>query len=161
MGILKILRNIKKLYTPFYFYTLDHSVGRTSEGLWLFKEFGTHTFVKKSWNQLVDGDFLRQVNPKDIALIAETECKLKLDSSKLVISEEKRNCLWTIENEHISISISGNEFIRNKELIDKTETLDATRIAYYTGIKKGREISTSLTNRSAKVDKKKTFTLIK
>ncbi|WP_206747207.1 hypothetical protein, partial [Serratia sp. OLIL2] len=82
MELYKITMFIKKIFTPCYIYTLDHSVERTSDGYWLFKEFGTHTFVKKSWNQLVEGDFLRHVNPKDIAHIAETESKIKMESSK-------------------------------------------------------------------------------
>ncbi|WP_269936317.1 hypothetical protein [Serratia liquefaciens] len=162
MELFKIISFLKKIYSPCYLYTLDRSVNRISDGNWLFKEFGTHTFVKKSWEQLVEGDFLRHVNPKDIAYIAETESKIKTKSTKLSITEEKRNCIWTLNNGIDSISISGKEFIKNRELVDKTESLDATKIAFYAGIKEGREISASLKKPKQKeIIKKRTLTLIK
>lgn len=147
MGFIKIIKYIKQLYSPCYMYTLDRSVHRTVDGLWLFKEFGTHTYVKKSWKQLIDGNFLRDVNPKDIAFIAETESKIKLTLCKLSIKEENRHCSWILENDDSKIAITGDIFIKSREIIDKTDTLDATRIAYYTGIRKGREISASLSLR--------------
>ncbi|MTD06315.1 hypothetical protein GKN89_06140 [Serratia sp. YC16] len=162
MDLFKIVRKLRRIYSPSYLYTLDRSVTRTVEGDWLFKEFGTHTFVKKNWGQLVEGDFLRHVNPKDIAFIAETESKIKIASAKLSIHEEKRNCMWTLKNGADSISISGKDFLRNRELVDKTESLDATKIAFYAGVKEGREISASLQNAKKGDKPKKTIlTLIK
>ncbi|BEM88236.1 hypothetical protein SME46J_27060 [Serratia marcescens] len=162
MDLFKIVRKLRRIYSPSYLYTLDRSVTRTAEGYWLFKEFGTHTFVKKNWGQLVEGDFLRHVNPKDIAFIAETESKIKIASAKLSIHEEKRNCMWTLKNGADSISISGKDFLRNRELVGKTESLDATKIAFYAGVKEGREISASLQNAKKGDKPKKTIlTLIK
>lgn len=162
MELYKITIFIKKIFTPCYLFTLDRSIERTSDGYWLFKEFGTHTFVKKRWNQLVEGDFLRHVNPKDIAHIAETESKLKIESSKYTILEEKRNCTWTLKNGINSISISGIEFVRNRDIVDKTDSLDATKIAFYTGIKEGRELSAQSKKQSLKIKSNKTkLTLIK
>lgn len=48
MGLFNIMRRLRKIYSPSYLYTLDRSVIRTADGYWLFKEFGTHTFVKKT-----------------------------------------------------------------------------------------------------------------
>lgn len=157
MIFIKIINSLKKIYSPCYLYTLDHSVKRSHEGLWLFKEFGTHTFVKKSWGQLVQGDFLKHVNPKDIAFIAEKESELKKTSCKLSIKEEKRNNSWILESEDSEISISGTDFMMNREIIDKTDTIDAARIAYHTGVKKGREISALSTQRSTKKTTAKTI----
>ena len=97
MGLFNIMRRLRKIYSPSYLYTLDRSVIRTADGYWLFKEFGTHTFVKKL-GQLIEGDFLRHVNPKDIAFIAETESKIKsprpncrfMKKKKLYVDVEKR-----------------------------------------------------------------------
>lgn len=47
MDLFNIMRRLRKIYSPSYLYTLDRSVIRTADGYWLFKEFGTHTFVKK------------------------------------------------------------------------------------------------------------------
>lgn len=161
MGLINIFMIFKKIYSPCHLYTLDRSVNRTSDGYWLFKEFGTHTFVKKNWGQLVEGDFLRHVNPKDISFIAEVESKMKIESAKLSISEERRSCIWTLKNGIDSISISGKEFLKNRELVDKTDSLDATKIAFYTGVKEGREISASLKKTKKEVTKKITLTLVK
>lgn len=162
MDLFKIVRKLINIYSPSYLYTLDRSVTRTADGYWLFKEFGTHTFVKKNWGQLVEGDFLRHVNPKDIAFIAETESKIKIASAKLAIYEERRNCMWTLKNGVDSISISGQDFLKNKDLVDKTESLDATKIAFYAGVKEGRAISASLQNaKKSGSAKKATLTLIK
>lgn len=162
MDLFKIMRKLRKIYSPSYLYTLDRSVIRTADGYWLFKEFGTHTFVKKSWGQLIEGDFLRHVNPKDIAFITETESKIKVASAKLSIHEEKRNCMWTLKNDVDSISISGADFLRDRDLVDKTESLDATKIAFYAGVKEGRALSASLKNAKKSDRSKKTIlTLIK
>lgn len=162
MDLFKIMRKLRKIYSPSYLYTLDRSVIRTADGYWLFKEFGTHTFVKKNWGQLIEGDFLRHVNPKDIAFIAETESKIKVASAKLSIYEEKRNCMWTLKNDVDSISISGADFLRDRDLVDKTESLDATKIAFYAGVKEGRALSASLKNAKKSDGYKKTIlTLIK
>jgi len=162
MDLFNIMRRLRKIYSPSYLYTLDRSVIRTADGYWLFKEFGTHTFVKKNWGQLIEGDFLRHVNPKDIALIAETETKIKIASAKLSIHEEKRNCMWTLKNDVDSISISGADFLRDRDLVDKTESLDATKIAFYAGVKEGRALSASLKNAKKSDRSKKTIlTLIK
>lgn len=96
MGLFNIMRRLRKIYSPSYLYTLDRSVIRTADGYWLFKEFGTHTFVKKL-GQLIEGDFLRHVNPKDIAFIAETESKIKIASAKLSIHEEKKKLYVDVE----------------------------------------------------------------
>lgn len=70
--------------------------------------------------------------------------------------------MWTLKNGADSISISGKDFLRNRELVDKTESLDATKIAFYAGVKEGREISTSLQNAKKGDKPKKTIlTLIK
>ena len=50
MGLFNIMRRLRKIYSPSYLYTLDRSVIRTADGYWLFKEFGTHTFVKNWGN---------------------------------------------------------------------------------------------------------------
>lgn len=162
MNFSRIIKFIKKIFTPCHLYTLDYSVDRTRDGHWIFKEFGTHTYVKKNWEQLVEGDFLGHVNPKDIAYIAEIEAKIKFSSLKLSIHEEKRNCMWVLKNGLDSISISGKDFLKNRELIDKTESLDATKIAYHTGIKEGREISASLSKmKEPPSPQKNVLTLIK
>ncbi|HGM6822088.1 TPA: hypothetical protein ACKP65_000584 [Serratia marcescens] len=162
MDLFNIMRRLRKIYSPSYLYTLDRSVIRTADGYWIFKEFGTHTFVKKNWGQLIEGDFLRHVNPKDIAFIAETESKIKIASAKLSIHEEKRNCMWTLKNDVDSISISGADFLKDRDLVDKTESLDATKIAFYAGVKEGRALSASLKNAKKSDKSKKTIlTLIK
>lgn len=118
--------------------------------------------MKKNWGQLIEGDFLRHVNPKDIAFIAETESKIKIASAKLSIHEEKRNCMWTLKNDVDSISISGADFLKDRDLVDKTESLDATKIAFYAGVKEGRALSASLKNAKKSDKSKKTIlTLIK
>jgi hypothetical protein len=135
---------IKKVFSPTYTYTLDMKIGNSGEAGWVFKEFGTHTYVKKTWVQLLDGDFLREVNPKDIAIIAEAEARKKVTGNRLSIIEENRNGVWTLENRDRKITVTGKEFLKDKELISNINTVDATRIAYYTGLRKGREISETL-----------------
>ena len=49
-----------------------------------------HPYFREKLGQLIEGDFLRHVNPKDIAFIAETESKIKIASAKLSIHEEKK-----------------------------------------------------------------------
>lgn len=57
MDLFKIVRKLRRIYSPSYLYTLDRSVTRTAEGYWLFKEFGTHTFVKKTGGSLLRATF--------------------------------------------------------------------------------------------------------
>jgi hypothetical protein len=139
-----IFKAIKKVFSPSYTYTLDMKISNSGETGWIFKEFGTHTYVKKTWIQLLEGDFLREVNPKDIATIAEAEARKKVTGNRFSIIEENRNGVWTLENRDRKITVTGKEFLKNKELISNIKTVDATRIAYYTGLRKGREISETL-----------------
>ncbi|WP_206747206.1 hypothetical protein, partial [Serratia sp. OLIL2] len=68
----------------------------------------------------------------------------------------------TLRNGINSISISGIEFVRNRDIVGKTDSLDATKIAFYTGIKEGRELSAQSKNQTLKIKPKKTkLTLIK
>lgn len=57
MDLFNIMRRLRKIYSPSYLYTLDRSVIRTADGYWLFKEFGTHTFVKKKLGATHRGRF--------------------------------------------------------------------------------------------------------
>lgn len=150
---LKLL--IIELYTPAYSYTLEKNHQDAEKDVWIFKEYGTHSFVKKSWKQLQESNFLQQVNPKDIAYIAETEAAKKLEESKMYITEEKRNKIWVLKSSQEKLSVTGDEFINNPELIDKTESADATRIAFHTGLKKGLLISATLNTGNPEKPQKK------
>ena len=161
--LLFITNKIKRIFSPAFIYTLDRTVDYTNEINWVFKEYGTHTFVKKSWAQLKGGDFLRQVNPKDIALIAEVEAMRKINSDKFYISKESRMDIWTLTSKGKKINITGKEFIKDREVVNCTDVMDASRIAYHTGFKKGREIAEYLStlNASNKERGKPTLTIIK
>ncbi|QZN95964.1 hypothetical protein [Symbiopectobacterium purcellii] len=161
--LLFIIKKIKHVFSPAFIYTLDRTVDYTTEINWVFKEYGTHTFVKKSWAQLKDGDFLRQVNPRDIALIAEIEAIRKINSDKFYISKEGRMDIWTLTSKGKKITITGQEFIKDREIVNCTDVMDASRIAYHTGFKKGREIAEYLStpSLSKKEGGKPTLTIIK
>ncbi|WP_387466829.1 hypothetical protein [Photorhabdus sp. RM323S] len=141
---ISIFKAIQRIFSPDYIYTIDKSINYKTENYWFFKEFGTQTYVKKTYEQLINSDFFREVNPKDIAFIAETEARKKLIDTKLSISEETRCGVYTITNGNNEITVTGKEFMKDRELIDNTAGVDATRIAFYTGLRKGREISNKL-----------------
>lgn len=164
---MKIIKNLwlfcKKCFTPTYSYTLDNTIDYTNVDYWLFKEYGTHTFVKKYWRDLVNSDFLQQVNPRDIAFIAEAEAIKKHKYHRFTIIEEKRSGLWTLTRGEHQITMSGKEFIRDRELIDNTDALDASKIAYQTGIQQGREISIKISTKPIpdRIKKRHPLTLVK
>ena len=49
---------------------------------------------------------------------------------------KKKKLYVDVENDVDSISISGADFLKDRDLVDKTESLDATKIAFYAGVKK-------------------------
>lgn len=153
--IQSIFHQLKKIYSPSYSYTLDLSFENTKEKIWTFKEFGTHTYVRKTWDQLKDSDFLKEVNPKDICYIIENEIKRKEVEKTYHISEESRNNKWTLTKGEVKINVSGYDFVKDKNLIAHTGSIDAVKIAYLTGFFKGRESSAQIITNKASDDIKK------
>lgn len=91
-----------------------------------------HPYFREKLGQLIEGDFLRHVNPKDIAFIAETESKIKSPRPNCRFMKKKKLYV-DVENDVDSISISGADFLKDRDLVDKTESLDATKIAFMPG----------------------------
>lgn len=151
-----LIKKIKKCFSPEYIYTLDYTFDRKADnGNWLFKEYGSHTYVKKNWEQILIGNFLNCVNPKDIAFIAETEAKEKLESLKINILEETRNGELLLGNDKEEMKIKIFDFLVNPELVERTSSLDVSRIAYSEGIRKGREISSLMSRKEKPIEKGK------
>lgn len=65
----------------------------------------------------------------------------KINSDKFYISKESRMDLWTLTSKGKKITITGQKFIKDREIVNCTDVIDASRIAYHTGFKKGRAIA--------------------
>lgn len=151
---------IIKIFNPIYIYTIDRSHHRSDEGYWLFKEYGTHTFVKKKLSQILDGDFIYCVNPKDIAYIVSFEEKIKMEKDSLRVKEEGRNGKLVLSNYHEEVKVTCDDFLVNQDLVERTNSSDVSRIAYIEGFKKGRQLSDIMKTPSSE-NKKPRLTLIK
>lgn len=138
--LVKFTGFIIDIFSPPYLYTLDRN-HINKHGGWLFKEFGTHTYIVKTWKQMQFGDFIKEVNPKDLYYIAEMEAMEIIKKKNLRIIEEKRNGTFVLSCGGSKINVTGADFLNNNELINKTNSQDAIRIAYLSGFRKGREIS--------------------
>lgn len=139
--IISFFKCILNSFSPSYIYTLDKSFVCENEGAWLFKEFGTHTYIIKTWKQLQEGDFIRELNPKDILYITQAEVRRVMEYSRLRISEEKRGGVYVLSGEDMKISVTAKDFLNDYSLVSRTEYHDVVRIAYSAGVKKGRVIS--------------------
>lgn len=156
-------KSIFKMFSPSYIYTLDKSFLCENKRNWLFKEFGTHTYIVKTWSQLQEGNFIRGLNPKDIAYIAQEEVRKVMENNYLRISEEKRGGIYTLSCADNNISITAEDFLKNYALVSRTEHHDVLRIAYFAGLQKGRVISSCDPGRIASHEnnKRQILTVIK
>jgi GTP-binding protein EngB required for normal cell division len=157
---MKLLAWMKMCFTPDYTYTLDKTYGRDKEGCWLFKSYGSHIYVKKTWEQLSNENFIRNVNPKDISYIADTEALEKSNSSTFKIIEETRSGFITIANKHEKIKINTATLLADHELLEKVCSIDISKTAYSCGVKKGVEISRKISENNIS-GKKNILKLIK
>jgi len=139
---------IISVFSPSYIYTLDKSCLHEDKDEWVFKEFGTHTYIIKTWEQLQEGNFFREINPRDLSYIAKVEARKSIGYCSLRICEEKKGGIFILNGGFENISVTGNEFLKDHDLVRKTEHNDIIRIAYLTGLKKGREISKEISNKS-------------
>jgi len=139
--IICFFKYISKSFSPSFIYTLDKSFLCENENFWLFKEFGTHTYIIKTWKQLQEGNFIRYLNPKDMAYIASVEVRKVMEGARLRISEEKRGGVYILSCKDMKISVTAKDFLNDYALVSRTEHHDVVRIAYSAGVKKGRLIS--------------------
>jgi len=152
-----------KIYSPPYIYTLDKSFLCENQNSWIFKEFGTHTYIIKTWKQLQEGHFIRELNPRDILYITEVETRRQMENKNLRICEEKRDGVYILSCESFKISVTAEDFLKDYDLVSRTDCHDVIRIAYYSGVKKGRVISSYIPEKIAPhtKNKRQTLTLIK
>lgn len=139
--IICFFKYISKSFSPSFIYTLDKSFVDENKETYTFKEFGTHTYIMKTWSQLQESDFIRELNPKDIMYIAQVEVRRSIEGSRLRISEEKRGGVYILSCENMKISVTAKDFLNDYSLVSRTEYHDVVRIAYSAGVKKGRVIS--------------------
>jgi len=142
-----IMKSLGIVFSPSYLYTLDKSLLHETTNFWIFKEFGTHTYIVKTWQQLQDGNLLRDINPKDISYIAQVEARKEIEHAYLRISEEVRGGIYILTNGVEYLSVTGHEFLKDEALVSKMEHQDIIRIAYRTGVEKGRQISNLVTQK--------------
>lgn len=132
---------LSRIFSPSYIYTLDKSFLGENQNSWVFKEFGTHTYIMKTWQQLQDGHFIRELNPKDILYITQIETRRQMENKHLRICEEKRDGVYILSCQDFKISVTAEDFLKDHGLVSRTDYHDVIRIAYYSGVKKGRVIS--------------------
>lgn len=167
MKILKILkkwlRSVGKVFSPPYIYTLDKELTKKESEQWYFKEFGTHTYVTKTWQQMLCSNFLSKVKPEDVAYISYVESHRMVSSSMYHIEEQRRGGIYNLrcKSNNKSISIHENEFLRDRELIAKTEPLSVLQIAYRTGLMRGKKLSSCIVKQEVPVKKTPPLRIIK
>lgn len=149
-----IIRSLHIAFSPSYLYTLDKSLIHETTNFWIFKEFGTHTYIVKTWKQLQDGNLLCVINPKDISYIAQIEARKEIEHTYLRISEEMRGGIYILSNGYERLSVTGYDFLKDEALVRKMEHQDIIRIAYRTGVEKGRQISNIVTEKMASSESK-------
>ncbi|MEN3262742.1 MULTISPECIES: hypothetical protein [unclassified Sodalis] len=135
---------IKHIFNPKYSYTLDYSAINIKTGIYTFKEYGTHSYIKKSYKQIIESNFIYLINPKDIIYISKIEEKKAMQNDIYFITEERRDGIYKISNNTDMLLISGKDILKNNELINKINNGDMSKIAYLEGIHAGREISEAL-----------------
>lgn len=86
-----------------------------------------------------------------------------MENKYLRISEEKRDGIYILSCENYKISVTAEDFLKDHALVSRTDYHDIIRIAYYSGVKKGRIISSYNPGKVASHTKKKRqiLTLIK
>lgn len=72
---MNLFDKIKHIFNPQYSYTLDYSAINIDTGIYTFKEYGTHSYIKKSYKQIIESNFIYLINPKDIIYISKIEEK--------------------------------------------------------------------------------------
>lgn len=162
-NVILFFQNILKIFSPSYAYTLDKSFIEENNDAWLFKEFGTHSYIMKTWKQLQSGELIRELNPKDILYIAHVEIRRQIENKHFHICEEKRDGVYILICDDLKISVTAEEFLKDTALVSRTEHHDVIKIAYYSGLKKGRLISSYTSNKIAShiETKRQILTLIK
>ncbi|WP_440862646.1 hypothetical protein [Symbiopectobacterium purcellii] len=164
---MKILKkwwySVEKVFSPPYIYTLDKDLTKKNSNQWYFKEFGTHTYVKKTWEQMLRSNFLSKVKPDDISYISYIEAHKVMTSSVYHISEEKRGGFYNLKSEikNEPISIHEHDFIKNRELISKTDPFDILQIAYKAGVMRGKNLSSSIVKQEAHAKKTPPLRIVK
>lgn len=140
-----LLGNIRMTFSPPYIYTLDKDRSKKGSNQWYFKEFGTHTYVIKTWEQMLCSNFLSKLNPADISYISCVEAHKTMMCSNYQISEVKRGGEYILKNQinNDIIRVLDHDFIRNRELISRTEPFDILQIAYNAGLMRGKKLASS------------------
>lgn len=116
--------------------------------------------MKKNLSQILDGDFIYCVNPKDIAYIVSFEEKIKMEEDSLRVKEQGRNGKLVLSNSHEEVKVTCDDFLGNQDLVERTNSSDVSRIAYTEGFKKGRQLSDIMKTPNSE-NKKPRLTLIK
>lgn len=159
---MRFLDAVKQIFNPKHIYTLDYTSIDNDTKLYTFKEYGTHSYVKKSYHQILETNFIYLINPKDILYISKLEEKKAMFDDVYFIHEERREGIYKLSNATDTLLLSGNEVIKNRELIDKIDNNDVAKIAYLTGVHTGRKISEMLSQKTPlKKKAEKSFKLIK
>ncbi|WP_041867194.1 hypothetical protein [Sodalis glossinidius] len=159
---MRFLDAVKQIFNPKHIYTLDYNAIDNDTEIYTFKEYGTHSYVKKSYRQILETNFIYLINPKDILYISKLEEKKAMFDDVYFIHEERRKGVYKLSNATDTLLLSGKEVIKNRELIDKIDNNDVAKIAYLTGVHAGRKISEMLSQKTPlKKKTDKSFKIIK
>lgn len=108
-------------------------------------------------------NFLSKVKPEDVDYISSVEAHRTVTASMYHIAEEKRGGFYNLrcKKNNESLSIHEHEFIKNRELISKTESVDVLKIAYRAGLMRGKKLSSSIVKQEVPIKKTPPLRIIK
>lgn len=137
----RIFQLIKKAFNHRYIYSLQKFPPIKKDGIYILKEVGSHTCIKASAEDILQTEFIYNIDPYDLIYIMRFEEKELKEKQKFLITEEKRDASFIIQNGYSRRHIDGKELLTDHHIVKKIDPQILVKIAYMTGLKDGRKIS--------------------
>lgn len=141
---MRIVRFFLALYNPPYQLILTDKIldKRANYYIYTFKLYGGHDFLNFSYNEITSSKRLLQIiNPEDLIKISSNEMEYSLKTNQFHIVETLRNNHYKLSNGKQIEIYSGQKVCDNISMFNNIDLYDLYKIAYETGIIRGRNIS--------------------
>ena len=135
------------VFDPPYQLTLSDKIvdKLTNKSLYVFKQYGSHDFVKITYVDIVNNKSLIQaINPVNLMDIHLNEYLSKIESNEHQVVEYLRGDKYKISNGNFEEVYSGESICKNIDMFRGMSVGDVCKIAYASGFTKGRKVSSEI-----------------
>lgn len=158
----RLIQFFKTLLTIRYIYCLQKFEPIKENGCYILKEFGTHTCIKVTAEDIFQTDLLHSINPDDIIFITRFEERELQEKQRFHLVEERRDFSFVVKNAWSRRQLGGRELLKDSTIVEHLDPTSLVRIAWTAGMKDGRKLSEAIRyTEKTRVPKKPQLEIIK